>query len=208
MEAKQEILTALLAAQKQGDCENEGRLFHKIFYKKLRSGCQHSKKPIHLRLLERVVFGASECWHYCGFVGPFGYGRLTFNGIEQMAHRVSYQAFVGPIPKGLCVLHKCDNRCCINPEHLWLGSYTDNRRDCVAKGRSKTNSRKGFKHQTNAVTPEAFERMKELRSKNLSYKKISSEIGLGTMVVFHALNKRFNTLQTQTKPKQERTNTQ
>lgn len=58
-----------------------------------------------------------------------------------MMHRLSFIAFNGPIPDGMYVLHKCDNRACINPEHLFLGTYSDNIRDCYAKGRRNAKGR-------------------------------------------------------------------
>ena len=139
-----EIAAAL--AKAQGQMKNatlnkvnphieESRLLHKLMPRRERAGWQHSMRPLHERLLSRVVWGASDCWHYCGARNSFGYGRLTVKGRLQVAHRLSYEAFIGPIPDGMSVLHHCDNPSCINPDHLWLGTYSDNRRDCVAKGR-------------------------------------------------------------------------
>ena len=74
-----------------------------------------------------------------------GYGALTYNGIFWLAHRASWALTRGTIPRGLYVLHKCDVRCCINPEHLYLGSAFDNARDCqVQSGRAKNIKRPGY----------------------------------------------------------------
>ncbi|NIQ14489.1 MAG: hypothetical protein GTO02_08825 [Candidatus Dadabacteria bacterium] len=71
-----------------------------------------------------------------------GYIHLRRNGKLLRGHRLSYETFVGEIPKDLYVLHKCDVRDCINPEHLFLGTCQDNQTDMVQKGRSTA----GTKH--------------------------------------------------------------
>ncbi len=73
-----------------------------------------------------------------------GYGHTTRNGRTTSQHRIAYEKHFGPIPKGMCVLHKCDNRACINPNHLWLGTRGDNNRDRAVKGRNA--DRHGSKH--------------------------------------------------------------
>jgi len=60
-----------------------------------------------------------------------GYGMFD----AQLAHRVAWKIHIGPVPGQLCVLHHCDVRNCVNPEHLFLGTKQDNTRDMVAKGR-------------------------------------------------------------------------
>lgn len=86
------------------------------------------------RFWEKVQKTVS-CWLWMGSKSD-GYGSIRYNGKPTKAHRVSWIMHFGPIPKTKHVLHKCDNRPCVNPEHLWLGTNTDNVLDRVAKGRS------------------------------------------------------------------------
>lgn len=80
----------------------------------------------------------AECWEWCGAKDRNGYGHIRIDGHLLSAHRLSWVLAYGDIPKGLQVLHKCDNRPCVRPAHLFLGTQRDNIVDMKKKGRSKT----------------------------------------------------------------------
>ena len=76
----------------------------------------------------------NSCWLWTGATAN-GYGRIKINRRVFSTHRVSWELHFGPIPKNLCVLHYCDTRNCVRPDHLFTGTYTDNVRDMMVKGR-------------------------------------------------------------------------
>lgn len=82
---------------------------------------KYGPKPMPLReRLMKYVRLEGECWIWTGAKDPEGYGRVNFNGHanSELAHRVAYREFVGPIPEGLELDHLCRNPSCINPKHL------------------------------------------------------------------------------------------
>jgi hypothetical protein len=76
------------------------------------------------------------CWLWIACTNSDGYGHIKVNGNQVRAHRLSYELSNGDIPDGLGVLHKCDVRSCVNPEHLFIGTQQDNVTDMLKKGRA------------------------------------------------------------------------
>jgi hypothetical protein len=82
-----------------------------------------------------------NCWEWAAALCHGGKGKTTLNGKDIRAHRFSWILHFGAIPAGMCVLHKCDNPKCVRPEHLFIGTVSENNKDRSAKGRSATKSR-------------------------------------------------------------------
>jgi len=81
------------------------------------------------RFLKFVKVVESGCHEWQSTLHWSGYGKFYYHGNQAQAHRVAYLLFVGAIPKGKLVLHKCDNRKCVNPDHLYLGNHQQNTAD-------------------------------------------------------------------------------
>ena len=96
----------------------------------------------------------SPCWECQGVAGKDGYVSIWVGNNQVRAHRVAYSLFCGKIHHTKSVLHACDNKRCINPSHLFLGTQRDNVHDCMKKGRFTIGSRNGVSKLTEAQVSE------------------------------------------------------
>ena len=97
-----------------------------------------------------------------------GYGQLSVNDRSTRTHRLAYETWIGPIPAGMCVCHKCDNRRCIAPAHLFLGTRAENLADMRAKGRQAKGEAVAHRGSTNGnskLTEPVVAEIKRLLSK-------------------------------------------
>ncbi len=97
--------------------------------------CHHNKSTVERRLEKYKRVTLSGCWEWTGAYDEDGYGLMKIAGVMHRLPRVSYEMFIGPIPKGLIVLHSCDNPPCFNPAHLEVGTHKKNRQDAFDRGR-------------------------------------------------------------------------
>ena len=132
--------------------------------------------------IQRNSKKVGSCWIWTGCKKRFGYGTMTIGSRKDgtratiMTHRASYMVFKGEIPKGMCVLHKCDNPSCVNPDHLWLGTRQDNVDDRERKGRN--NPPRGEAHPKSPFTWNDIYRIRKIRQEGKTLRGIAREYGV------------------------------
>jgi len=143
-------------------------------------------KPIEQRLWTRLKIADNGCWEWQGRKDKDGYGALDyrFNGRrEQRAHRVAWIVVFGEIPDGQWALHKCDNRPCCNPMHLFLGDAASNNADMIQKGRQYYPA--GELAGNAILTERQVIEIRALHASGVTQRLIAKQFGVG----FKAINK-------------------
>lgn len=118
---------------------------------------------------DKFVVKMNGCHEFQSTIQKDGYGRFFYKGKQAQAHRVAYELSIGEIPEKMVICHKCDNRKCVNPEHLFLGTTKDNVLDMYKKNRQATPSRK--------ISDEDVKQIFQMRTAGLSQQKIADELG-------------------------------
>lgn len=126
------------------------------------------------------------CWIWTAAKQKHGYGLFTIRfhpARHALAHRKSYELVNGPVPEGMDVLHRCDNRQCVRPDHLFLGTQADNNRDMKAKGRAS----RGTNHFLASLNESKVRLIRGLHAKGETVKNISGVVGVTPGTVYAVL---------------------
>lgn len=149
------------------------------------------------RFWEKVdVRGKDECWEWQARITTSGYGQFRFDPHKShmVAHRASWILANGEIPEGMLVCHKCDNRKCVNPNHLFLGTQLENMRDMISKGRQnyhKIPPKKGSANGSSKLTESQVKEIKEKLKSGLSCCAIGREYGVANQLINSIKNGKF-----------------
>lgn len=138
------------------------------------------------RFFKFVPHLTSGCWNWEGPVTKNGYGEFHYDGSPKYTHRIAYRMYYGEIPDGLLVCHKCDNRRCVNPSHLYAGTHSDNLQD---KYDRLPGSHDKIINYSKVTESDALA-MKELRSQGMTYENISKIFNVTRPTISNIVNDR------------------
>lgn len=132
------------------------------------------------RLQKKFTVADNGCWNW-NFPRADGRANTFFyRGKPQAAYRAAYQILVGPVPDGMCLLHRCDNGLCVNPSHIFLGDRKDNYHDMVTKGRS--NIARGEMKKTIAKLSDEI--IREIRKSPLNGNQLAKKYGVHRQTIY------------------------
>ena len=145
-------------------------------------------KTLKERFWEKVD-KSGNCWEWKAALTTKGYGYFYYKGVLTNAHRVSYEIANGLIPEEMCVCHTCDNRKCVNPKHLWLGTIADNNKDMVDKGRSINSGAKGSLNGNSKLTRQDIVDIRLQKERGVAVSSLAMSYGISRQHV-HRISKR------------------
>lgn len=137
--------------------------------------------PPFIRFHEKVHKGP-DCWAWLGQLTPKGYGQLKVFGRFVSAHRFAHELYNGPIPDGMHVLHACDNKRCVNPAHLRIGTHAENMKEAAERGRMRCGSNHPMFGRPNP-RPKQANRVCVLGKEYPSQRSAEQALGLGSGTV-------------------------
>jgi hypothetical protein len=126
------------------------------------------------------------CIEWTGYRQSNGYGKVGVDGRITYAHRLAWERANGPIPDGMWVLHRCDNRGCVNPDHLFIGTRRDNTDDMLAKGRSC----RGTRQHLAKLTDDAVREIRRLNSEGVSQMELARRYGVHQGTIWPILRRK------------------
>jgi hypothetical protein len=142
-----------------------------------------------LHFCSHFMRSETGCWEWTGFLNNQGYGAYDTQQHRTkprilLAHRFSWQVFFGEISKGKCVCHKCDNKKCVNPDHLFVGTQSENLLDMYRKGRRISHRLPGEKNPNAKLTAENVTEIKLARSQRVPVKDVAKKFGVSCSTIF------------------------
>lgn len=137
------------------------------------------------RFWSKVARADEGCWEWQAGHNSYGYGVFRVGESTVVAHRVAFELTHGPLPPGACVLHRCDNRNCVRPDHLFAGSRADNNRDAVTKRRHARGEAVGTSRLTDAAAAEIRRRY---AAGGVSQSRLAEEYGVTQPSVSRVVN--------------------
>ena len=157
--------------------------------------------PIEDRFWDKVHRIPDGCWIWAASRTSQGYGQVNANRRPTVAHRVAWELSYGPIPDGLFVCHHCDNRACVRPDHLFLGTAADNGADMARKGRSMAGDRnpsrlypdrikRGEQLPHTKLTEDGVRQIRRLHATGYTYDQLARMFSVKKMAICDAVNRK------------------
>jgi len=143
----------------------------------------NSDLPFDERFWEKVdIKSIDECWPWKAALDGKGYGQIRSKGKQLISSRIAWELTNGPIPEGMLILHKCDNRTCCNPNHLYIGTHSDNMQDRENRNRAPNAGRPP------SIPNEIIKTIKQLYKEGNSQMSMSRQFGISQPYISYILH--------------------